>query len=88
MQVAKPSVDYSARAVQNYMVGNINPVQLANQLRPVAEEMFKNGERAFALVTMSQMINEETRKRQPMQVYFTPQSFAFGRQANLRWKAY
>jgi len=28
------------------------------------------------------------RDRQPMQVYFTPQSYAFNQQANVRWKAF
>lgn len=88
MQVEKPYVDFKARAVQNYMVGNINTKMIPNQLRPIAVEMARNGERAFALVTMGQMIQEETRKRQPMQVYYVPPAFAFNSQAALPWKAF
>ena len=88
MQTKKAYVDYEARAVQNYMVGNIAPNQIANQLRSIAEEMIRAGERTFALVTMTQMINEEMRKRQPMQVTFLQPSLALGRQASIRWKAY
>jgi hypothetical protein len=78
--------DLDSLAVQNHMVGNINPRTLANQLAPVAKDMAERGEMPFALLTMTQAVNQRMLSRQPAQITYPPTFYAFNASAMLRHK--
>lgn len=80
--------DIRAASVQNHMTANINPKMIANQLAPVAREMARNGEMPFALVTMTQELNNRMISSQPQQVFYPPQVYSFNQAAALRHKTF
>ena len=81
-------IDIAAASAQNHMVGNINPKSIANQLAPVAREMARQGEMPWALVTMTQELNNRMISSQPEQVFYPPQVYSFNQAASLRHKTF
>lgn len=68
------------------MRGNIITKRVPNQLRPIMEEMIANGERPFALVPMTMLINSNIRAQQNSQVLYMPAERAFNKLSAQRWK--
>lgn len=77
--------DIKARAVQNHLTGNINPLRIPAQLRPVAAEMASRGMPPYALVTMGQQIMHNVGHSQPAtSIAYTPTAKAFTSANNVR----
>jgi hypothetical protein len=76
-------------AVQNNMVGNINPKTVANQLRPLSRLLAASGEPPHALVTATQqMYANIAAEDMGGTVVMPPIAYAFNAQAARQYKQF
>lgn len=83
------SFDVGKAAVQNNMVGNINPKTVANQLRPLARMLAASGEPPHMLVTATQqMFANVANEDLGGTVVMPPIAWAFNAQAARQYKQF
>ncbi len=73
------------RSLQNHMVP-VSAHQIPHQARMWYKDGKKRGMRAHALTTYTQLVNQALRGNQPHQVFYAPQSQAFNKSANHRFR--